>query len=305
MKRLAIEILKLSFKAPVHFGKKRLSDGEMTLSADTLFSALFIETLNLGMDKEWLMNDLVISDTFPYESELFYLPKPLIKINSKEEGNHKDFKKLKYVPVHHYNDYLEGNLSAEDAKDLNDIFEVGRYTLHTKVSLTTQERNPKEDSEPYSVGTFTFAKNAGLYFIAKGSSQTLESLKKVMTALQFSGLGGKRNVGYGRFEYESVDNNNLMKLLKQKGENSILLSTAMAKEDELKEALNKARYKLNKRSGFIQSTNYSKMLVKKSDFYSFSSGSVFKTTFNGAIFNVGNNGNHTVYRYAKPLWLEV
>ena len=64
----------------------------MTITSDTLFSALFIEALQLGIETDWLLNDLIISDTFPYESELYYLPKPLIKIESKEESNHKAFK---------------------------------------------------------------------------------------------------------------------------------------------------------------------------------------------------------------------
>ena len=51
----------------------------------------------------------------------------MIKIESKEEGNHKAFKKLKYVPVHHYNQYLNGELSAEDATDLNDILVLGIF----------------------------------------------------------------------------------------------------------------------------------------------------------------------------------
>ncbi|MEJ7160136.1 type III-A CRISPR-associated RAMP protein Csm4, partial [Staphylococcus caprae] len=49
---MATKVFKLSFKTPVHFGKKRLSDGEMTITADTLFSALFIETLQLGKDTD-------------------------------------------------------------------------------------------------------------------------------------------------------------------------------------------------------------------------------------------------------------
>ena len=56
-----------------------------------MFSALFIEALQLGIETDWLLNDLIISDTF-YENEIYYLPKPLIKIESKEEGNHKAFK---------------------------------------------------------------------------------------------------------------------------------------------------------------------------------------------------------------------
>ena len=135
--------------------------------------------------------------------------------------------------------------------------------LQTKVSLSAQEIDSSADSEPYSVGTFTFEPEAGLYFIAKGSEETLDQLKDIMTSLQYSGLGGKRNAGYGQFEYEIINNQQLFKLLNQNGEHSILLSTAMAKEDEIKSALKEARYILNKRSGFIQSTNYSEMLVKK------------------------------------------
>lgn len=259
---MTTKVFKLSFKTPVHLGKKVVR-WEMTITSDTLFSALFIEALQLGIETDWLLNDLIISDTFPYENEIYYLPKPLIKIESKEEGNHKAFKKLKYVPVHHYNQYLNGELSAEDATDLNDIFSIGHFSLQTKVSLSAQEIDSSADSEPYSVGTFTFEPEAGLYFIAKGSEETLDQLKDIMTSLQYSGLGGKRNAGYGQFEYEIINNQQLFKLLNQNGEHSILLSTAMAKEDEIKSALKEARYILNKRSGFIQSTNYSEMLVKK------------------------------------------
>lgn len=41
-------IVRLSFQSPVHFGGRRLSDGECTCDAATLFSALYIEALNMG-----------------------------------------------------------------------------------------------------------------------------------------------------------------------------------------------------------------------------------------------------------------
>ena len=102
-----------------------------------------------------------------------------------------------------------------------------------KVSLKAQEQSPNEDSEPYSVGTFSFEKDAGLYFIAKGSERTIQRLNEVMYALQFSGIGGKRSAGYGRFEYTCVSNENISNLLNQDGDNFILLSTSMAKREEL------------------------------------------------------------------------
>ena len=89
---MTTKVFKLSFKTPVHFGKKRLSDGEMTITSDTLFSALFIEALQLGIETDWLLNDLIISDTFPYENEIYYLPKPLIKLNLKKKATIKHLK---------------------------------------------------------------------------------------------------------------------------------------------------------------------------------------------------------------------
>ena len=303
---MPIAVYKLNFHAPVHFGKKRLSDGAMSIDADTLFSALYIEALQLNVSEGVLLKDLLISDTFPFENEIYYLPKPLVKINtSEEEGNHKDFKKLKYVPAHHYKDYVRGKLTSEDAKDLNEIFQVGRFGLQTKVSLSAQNIDVEADSEPYSVGTFTFEPDSGLYFIAKGSEKTLEILEYILTSLQYSGLGGKRYAGYGKFNYEQSHNESLMSLLDNRGDNYILLSSAMAKPEEIREICEGARYIIKKRSGFIQSTTYAETLVKKRDFYSFGSGSVFKKNFYGDIFNVGTEGMHPVYRYAKPLWLEV
>lgn len=302
---MGLAIFKLNFKTPVHFGNKRLSDGEMTIAADTLFSALFIEALKLDINTDFLLNELIISDTFPYENEVYYLPKPLIRIQSSESLSYKEFKKLKYIPTYHYKDYIDGNLTDEDAKDLNEVFNIGRYMLQTKVSLLNQMNNPNEDSEPFSVGTFIFEENAGLYFIARGTENTLSQLKTILKSLQYSGLGGKRSAGYGRFEVSFVDNPEVLKLMNNKGGTNILLTTAMAKENEMEDSCEGARYMLSKRSGFIQSSTYSENLLKKRDFYSFTPGSVFINKFDGDVFDVSVGGNHPVYRYAKPLWMEV
>ena len=44
-------IIRFSFSTPVHFGKSKLEDGEMCFSADTLFSALFLEAMKKGKEK--------------------------------------------------------------------------------------------------------------------------------------------------------------------------------------------------------------------------------------------------------------
>ena len=53
------------------------------------------------------------------------------------------------------------------------IFLVLGIFLQTKVSLSAQEIDSSADSEPYSVGTFTFEPEAGLYFIAKDQKKPL------------------------------------------------------------------------------------------------------------------------------------
>ncbi|MFP3770534.1 type III-A CRISPR-associated RAMP protein Csm4 [Enterococcus faecium] len=301
------QIIKLSFNSPVHFGNKRLSDSEMVISSDTLFSALFIEALNLNLDTDLLMKDLVISDTFPYRDTELFLPKPLIKVTAQnqDDTNYKMFKKLKYVPASQYLDYVNGKLSSNDVKKLIEEFKIGTYNMQTKVSLQELEKQESGESEPYTIGTFKFYPNTGVYFIAKGTSETLEKLMKIMDSLQYSGLGGKRFAGYGRFTYQVIYDEVLKQLLLQKGNKHVLLSTARGTEEELKTCCEEARFILKKRTGFIQSASFNESLVKKKDFYSFTAGSVFTQPFKGGIYDVGENGNHPVYRYAKAFWLEV
>ena len=64
-------IYKLSFTAPVHFGKTALSNSECTLCSDTLFSALCSEAVGESQDKldefvNYVRNGVIkISDALP------------------------------------------------------------------------------------------------------------------------------------------------------------------------------------------------------------------------------------------------
>ncbi|WP_240624917.1 type III-A CRISPR-associated RAMP protein Csm4 [Staphylococcus debuckii] len=217
---MSIKIYKLHFTTPVHFGEKRLSDSQPVIAADTLFSALFIETLNLGLDTDFLLNDLKISDTFPFFKDNYYFPKPLMKIESqhKDETNYKVFKKLKFLPVNQFNSYIAGEIDSTEAERITSDFQLGEKELLTKVSLQNNEKEGG-DAEPYSVGLFRYHPDAGLYFIAKGSENALNSLNEVIDALQYSGIGGKRSAGYGQFECRITSDEKVIDLLtQQKGE---------------------------------------------------------------------------------------
>lgn len=308
------EVIKLNFTSQVHFGKKRLTDGEMSIAADTLFSALFIEALQLSLHTEFLLNDIVLSDTFPYKGDTYYLPRPLLDLHTDklneldEEIDYKQFKKLIYIPYESYEDYINGHVSSKKAEEMNEKLSFGEKGVHTKAMIESYGiEKETDDAEPYTVGTFSFFENSGLYFIVKGSDQSLETLKMVLDSLQYSGIGGKRSTGYGRFTYEVVEDEPLLRFFQSNGRYNILLSTAMATDTEIDtlDLSGADRFDLVKRSGFIQSTSYADTLQKKRDFYSFCSGSVFSRQFSGDIYDVSDGGHHPVYRYAKALWLEV
>ena len=75
------KLYKLEFQNGVRFGKGNLENAELTFHADTLFSALFMEALKLGMEREFLgyvrKNELLFSDAFPYKERRYYIPKPM------------------------------------------------------------------------------------------------------------------------------------------------------------------------------------------------------------------------------------
>lgn len=307
---MGTEVIKLTFTSPVHIGKKRLSDGEMTIAADTLFSALFIEALQLSLHTRFLLEEIVLSDTFPYDTHTYYLPKPLLDITGIKQGDvdFKQYKKLQYIPYERFIDYVNGEISAESARKMNEQFDVGTYELHTKAAIEAYGLEKEtDDAEPFSIGSFTFHPGTGLYFVASGSADALNLLHTVLDSLQYAGIGGKRSIGYGQFTYEVVRDDALVSFFQQDGDRNILLSTAMAADDEINglKLSGDDRFMLQRRSGFIQSSTFAYTVQKKRDFYSFTAGSVFQTKFIGNIFDVSEGGNHPVYRYAKAFWLEV
>lgn len=295
-----MKIVKLNFESPVHFGNKRLSESNMTFSADTLFSALMIEAANLGRDEAFYQlisrDKLIFSDAFPFIEDYFYIPKPIMTIDLKTEDErlYKALKKLTYIPIHVLGDYISGEL---DVFFEYDRFNVGKASLAEKV-----RQYDLKDAEPYVVGTYTFNDNSGLYFFVNDVPELFVDL---LNHLQYSGIGGKRNSGYGQFKFEILEDVSLNNLFEVKGNRKILLSGALPKDEELDNAVKNAAYLLERRGGFIQSEKYAEHLVKKEDLYVFKSGSTFEHHFVGDIYQVGKNGKHPVYKYAKAFFLEV
>lgn len=308
-------IYKLHFSTGVHIGNRDLADGEYAINSDTIFSALCHEALKAGGEQYInklisLVNDnlILISDALPFIEDELYIPKPLQPIdnvdNNQNQGdsiNKKAFKKLKYISIDMLDTYMEGNLDPET--ELEIFKDLGGSEVRTQAWI-----NGTEETKPYFIGVYNFKANNGLYIIvAYKDKDDLNFIENLIQALGYTGIGGRRSSGLGKFkpELNTLSDEFINHLNDDLYQDYMTLSSCMAKESELGNIIEDSYYLLHKRSGFVSSRNYSEGSLKKRDFYAFKAGSCFSNKFNGDIFDVSYKGNHPVYRYAKPMFLGV
>ena len=301
----------MEFLGAVHFGKQNLEDGDCTCYADTLFSALCQEALQKGEEtlaklyQYVVEGELILSDAFPYMGETYYLPKPMKRIvtENTSQGDSilkKAYKKLKYIPMNAIALYLSGEYDVLHAPSTSELV---YFEMKTLASI----RGEKE-TVPYRVGTYYFYPGNGLYLIVGYErKETRELLEELLNGLSFSGIGGKRASGLGRFHWHSkklpVE---FGKRLEGTGTQYMSLSVSLPQREELEKALEGAEYILCKRSGFVASQTYAPEQRRKRDLYVLKAGSCFYHKYRGGIYDVSEKvGSHPVYRYAKPMFMEV
>ncbi len=301
-------IYKLKFPFGVHFGDKSLEKSNITFCADTLFSALCIEALKIEGEFEKFFKcvkegKLLFSDGFPFLDKEFFLPKPIIAVNKKDTNASelkKQFKKMNFIAMSKWETYLKGELDPGEEIDLEKKFGVHKTETHCAI-------RGLEETLPYRIGSFSFSKNAGLYVVFGYENDEIRQLfYELLDRVSYSGLGGKRSAGLGRFIiYPGEIPDNIKKLLENDSERYLSLSIGLPQDDEIDSSLEGATYSLLKRSGFVESVNYSDSYMRKKDLYMFASGSVFSQRFGGDIYDVSTGGSHPVYRYGKPIFIGV
>ena len=300
----------LNFNTPIHIGKGNLDDAEYTICADTFFSALCIEALKIGGEKyiDKLVglvrnNQLLMTDLMPHIKKEMWIYKPFLNIKHEEEGDSivkKNFKKLRFIPISQVKLYAEGKLNPEiENKKMK---ELGKSVIETKATMCE-----KDEATPYTLGTFRFDKGNGLYVIMGADNSEAEQIfDELIYSLGFTGVGGHVSSGLGKFTYEKGDlTEDIASMIGNSTNQNILLTTSVAREDELESVVESARYKLVKRGGFIQSFTYSDTFMKKKAMHMFQSGSVFSNIYEGEVYNVGGKGSHPVYKYSKPIFCSI
>jgi CRISPR-associated protein Csm4 len=277
-----------------------------------VFSALCQEALRQGHKEFQMLLEAVredrvrISDALPYIGDRLYVPKPMIDIETAGQSDSivkKAVKKLEYLPIDGLQEYLSGHM---DVVAEEKIFksQFGHAEMVTKSAIGLEE------TTPYHIGTFTYCEGSGLYLIIGYETEAdFDLISDLFEGLTYAGLGGKLSSGLGKFDItiQLVPNELKERLVagNQKEGSLMSLSVALPTEKELENVINGAAYKIIKRSGFVASESYALENRKKKDLYVFAAGSVFNTSFIGAVYDVSEQGNHPVYRYAKPMMMGV
>ena len=316
-------IYKLKFTTPVHFGNNSLTNSTPTCLADTLFSAICIKWIEIFGNADELIENVkndkcLFSDTFPYINNQLYLPKPVTLIESKFKGNDtidkKKMKRVKYIPIEKIEEYIDflkhekdKNFSLDMKYCENDIVKKASILRNSKILENGEPKN----TEIYNISIYRFLDNCGLYFILRCEESLKQKIDVAIDSLSLSGLGGKRSLGYGKFEFESIETDKFDNKLNNKSEYYMALTTFLPTLEEIKSFdKDKSAYNLIERGGFIESLEYAnsgdRASKKKKPVIMFTSGSCFDIKFKGQILNVSNNENkHPVYKYGKPLFLGV
>ena len=303
---MRFKIYKLHFAGAVHFGEGGLTKSADTLMADTVFGALCSEAAMQGdgiLEKFVGYADagnILISDGLPFIGQDLYVPKPVMEVQGTEEGDSrikKALKKLRYIPSNRLDSYLQGEMDiTAEAKHFHEGFAVS--DMIEKVTVPEYEV-----TRPYAVAVKRYKEGSGLYLCVGYDDEDARTLFEVLLEqLSYSGIGGERSSGYGRFDWTAEENEDLSgKLLATDAEQYMSLSVCLPNDAEMDEVMGGASYMTVRRGGWVSSTTYADTLRKKKEIYMLAAGSVFDRRFEGGIYDVSDGGRHPVYRYGKPM----
>ena len=242
----------------------------------------------------------------------FYLPKPLLKLEQDEQQSAKSFEEIKqlatklkkqkkstYIRASQINSLLESGSSDRQFA----VPEFAAPLVAGRVAL--REEKPL----PYYVGSYVFSEHSGLYFIlGVEHEEEFTLIKELLLSLGYSGIGGKRSSGYGKFELaddelELFDDGGVydddtaiaLMLYNEKSKYQMCLAPVCPKADELA-VVKQGRYKLIKRGGFITSSAV-KDNIKRNSIYMLQEGSCFPERLCGQMLQQTVDGlAHDVYR---------
>lgn len=303
-------LIKLKFENAVCFGNEKLWSDAYSLSVDTIFSALCKEALLQDeavlykLLNKFYTGKILLSDAMPYDPESLFVPVPLG--GHKENGigrmqYHSELDTYSFLPAELMDDYLNAELSPTILQER--ISGLGGIGKRDRLMMSSQMFQGS-----YSVHVFDFNVGCGLYICISGKNERdIDFVLSLFNGLSYSGLGGKRSIGLGRFHFdiEEMPGFFMDRLDTDAYDMFMTLSISLPKEEELEHAMEGAGYSLVRKGGYVDSERYGDAGRAKKGLCLFEAGSVFHNRFEGGIYDVSNGGAHPVFRYAKPMFMGI
>lgn len=227
-------LYKLKMEGPFHVGKAGVGYEESLthLPSDTLFSALIVTWLEMGLQNEVeaLLQGfdrgevgLLLSSGLPYVGETLLFPRPQLPMTPENGG--KAYKRVHWVS----NAIFRRLANAIDGHALDRLWKEAVLIQGGAVWLTREERDAAVQalyagetdeltiwarhpvahvtvdrignaSNLYHVGQIHFAPQCGLWLMADGAPIWLDRLEEALRTLQHGGIGRRRSRGGGRFQ---------------------------------------------------------------------------------------------------------
>jgi len=311
--------------------------------SDTLFSAFchaYLQIFGRGRLEELLKEFIngeppfLISSAFPLiyaDSRIYFFPKPHIAVNMEVSEEFWDAWKT----TSYFSKSIFENLLVNGVEGVKRAFEDGEICLKSGVMLTENElklvgeelvpyqviqlprsvikrvTKPKTQSTMiYYVGATAY-RNAGMHVLLDAKHEYLGEIEAALKLLGDEGIGGKRALGYGTFDF-SMERISLT----EAGESEALVALSLfyPLEEEVRRFMQKPQllgYRLLSRGGYASSP-----LIKggklKSTVRMMSEGSVFpkiegRKLYGGFPRVLGRREGvpHEVYRYGYALPLSI
>lgn len=321
-------------RAKFHFGDSRGKLKEL-ISSDQLFSALYNCAVLLYGSDDWensLLNSLqklMISSLYygmrfdnlssEESKEIFFLPRPLAPINSREQTEdllqHKKAKKIKYLSLDAFKllqknwqddgEYFDFNLlelivfggefacTKEEVEslclDLHRLGEIKLFNFDAEPKVMVSRLNDQSDNFYYQeemelsyLQTDEFLIRPFLFFIYR--EEVDHRLKAVVRLMAEEGLGGKRSQGMGALG-QVMEDELPHKWFDREGRYYISLSSIFPGVNEVDKLV---YYELVERSGYIYSRHGRP--IRKKRVRLLKEGSVFSDRIAGQIIDISPQG---------------
>lgn len=319
-------IIKLKDMSPLHMGtgKENYDFSASQLHSDTLSAALVAMKARYGNAEnlEEFIDSFTISSAFPYMDNLFFLPRPLGKVDvvfndCDEYISRKKLKSIKFIEQGLWKKLVSGKQVVASIQQLKDGFLLDdssdfkqpyKSCVHQRVTIPRAEG---QDAEPFFFDWTFFQKEAGLYCLTDATGNKLEELVELFRWLGENGIGTDKNIGGGKF---SVETQAFIMDEMADANGRMLLSLYIPTEEELKTSINleSSKYELCLRGGYIAGSQENDFWhLRKKSIYMFNVGSIFScsTALKGKIVDLrpdySDDRMHPVYRSGKPFVVPV